>query len=204
MALRLAFTISAIAGGFAKAMEDAQRPIAKAATAAVADAAGIAKRDGRQDIAAAGLSRKWQNALRTKVYPPQGVSMRPAAIVYHRIPYAAVFEEGAVIRGRPLLWLPTEHVPLRSGGRRMSPAQYARSIGPLVGIVSRSGTPLLVAKHRAKGMRRRPGAGSAEPRKPLYVGVPVTVIGKRFDIAGVVARASGRLPELYVKHFEAD
>ncbi len=36
MALRLAFTISAIAGGFAKAMEDAQRPIAKAATAAVA------------------------------------------------------------------------------------------------------------------------------------------------------------------------
>ena len=204
MALRLAFTISAIAGGFAKAMEDAQRPIAKAATAAVSDAAGIAKRDGRQDIAAAGLSRKWQNALRTKVFPSQGVSMRPAAIIYHRIPYAAVFEEGAIIRGRPLLWLPTEHVPLRSGGHRMTPAQYARSIGPLVGIVSRFGTPLLVPKHRAKGTRRRPGTGSVDQRKPLYIGVPVAVIGKRFDIAGVVARAAERLPELYVKHFEAD
>ena len=151
MALRLAFTVSAIAGGFAKAMEDAQRPIAKAATAAVGDAAAIAKRDGRRDIAAAGLSRKWQNALRSKLFPPQGVSMRPAAIVYHRIPYASVFEEGAVIRGRPLLWLPTEHVPLRSGGRRMTPAQYARSIGPLVGIVSRSGTPLLVAEAPRQG-----------------------------------------------------
>jgi hypothetical protein len=204
MAPRLAFTLAAIAGGFAKAMEDAQRPIAKAATAAVGDAAAIAKRDGRRDIAAGGLSRKWQNALRTKIFPPQGVSMRPAAIVYHRIPYAAVFEEGAVIRGRPFLWLPTEHVPLRSGGRRMTPAQYARSIGPLVAIMSRSGTPLLVPKHRAKGSRRRPGSGSGDPRKPLYVGVPVAVIGKRFDIAGVVARAAERLPDLYVKHFEAD
>jgi hypothetical protein len=63
---------------------------------------------------------------------------------------------------------------------------------------------LLVPKHRAKGQRRRSGAGSAELRKPLYVGVPVAVIAKRFDIAGVVARASERLPELYVKHFEAD
>lgn len=202
--MRLSIKFAAIAGGFAKTIEDAQRPIAKAATAAVADAAGIAKRDGRRDIAAAGLSRKWQNALRTKLFPPQGVSMRPAAIVYHGIPYAAVFEDGAVIRGRPYLWLPTDQVPLRSGGRRITPAQYARSVGPLVAVGSRSGAPLLIAKYHRKGSRRRTGTGPVEPRKPLYIGIPVAVLAKRFDIAGAVSRARDRLPDLYAKHFEAD
>ena len=204
MALGLHLTLSAIAGGFAEAMDEAQKPIARAATAAVAEAADIAQREGRRDIGAAGFSKKWQNALRSKVYPLRGVSMRPAAIVYHKVPYAAVFEEGAVIRGKPYMWLPLASVPMRSGGRRMTPSQYVRSVGPLVSIVSRSGTPMLLAKYRAKGGRRRSGGGTRDQRKPLYVGVAIAFIDKRFDIAGVVARASERLPALYEKHFEAD
>ena len=94
MSQRLALTVSAIAGGFAKAMEDAQRPIAKAATAAIREAGDIAKRNGRASIAAAGFSQKWQNALRVNIYPPQGDSLRPAAFVYHKIRYAGVFEDG--------------------------------------------------------------------------------------------------------------
>jgi hypothetical protein len=73
MALRLAFTVSTIACGFAKVIEDAQRPIAKAANAAVSDAAAIAKRDGPGQIVAAGLSRRRQNALRTKIFPPRTI-----------------------------------------------------------------------------------------------------------------------------------
>jgi hypothetical protein len=38
-------------------------------------------------------------ALRVNIYPPQGDSMRPAAFIYHKIRYAGVFEEGAVISG---------------------------------------------------------------------------------------------------------
>jgi len=63
---------------------------------------------GDAGIAAGGLSRKWQNALRVNIYPPQGDSMHPAAFVYHKIRYAGVFEDGAVIGGQPLLWLPLE------------------------------------------------------------------------------------------------
>ena len=38
--------------------------------------------------------------------------MRPAAFIFDKIRYAGVFEEGAVIRGQPFLWLPLAGVPL--------------------------------------------------------------------------------------------
>jgi hypothetical protein len=63
MSVRLAF--SDVAKSFVDAItREIQRPIAKAATAAVREAGEIAKRDGRASVAAAGFSRKWQNALR--------------------------------------------------------------------------------------------------------------------------------------------
>src|SRR4051812_18715685 len=120
----------------------------------VRDAGEIAKRDGRASIAASGFSRKWQNALRVNIYPPQGDTMRPAAFIYHKIRYAGVFEEGAVIGGQPLLWLPLSTVPLRRG-RPMTPSQYARSIGPLVSIQRPGGPPLLFPKYRSPRGRRR-------------------------------------------------
>src|SRR3954470_15419731 len=110
------FTLSDVAQGFVETIvKEIQRPIAKAATAAVREAGDIAKRNGRANIAAAGFSRKWQNALRVNVYPQHGDSLRPAAFIYHKIRYAGVFEEGAVIRGQPLLWLPLPTVPIRRG-----------------------------------------------------------------------------------------
>jgi Family of unknown function (DUF6441) len=130
--MNLRFALSEVTSGFIDTVaKELQRPMAKAATAASRETGEIAKRNGRASIAAAGFSRKWQNALRVNIYPPQGDSMRPAAFIFHKIRYAGVFEEGAVIGGRPLLWLPLPSVPLRRG-RPMAPSQYARSVGPLV------------------------------------------------------------------------
>src|SRR5947207_10708332 len=99
MSLRFAF--SDVAKAFVDTIvKEMQRPIAKAATAAIREAGEIAKRDGRASIAAAGFSRKWQNALRVNIYPPRGDSMRPAAFIFDKIRYAGVFEEGAVISGQ--------------------------------------------------------------------------------------------------------
>src|ERR1700745_2725921 len=99
------FAVSDVAKSFAESIVGSlQRPLAKAATAALRDAGEIAKSNGRASIAAAGFSRKWQNALRVNIYPPQGDSLRPAAFIFHKIRYAGVFEEGAVIGGQPLLW----------------------------------------------------------------------------------------------------
>ena len=197
MSLRIA--LSDAATSFVKTVvKEMQRPIAKAATAAIREAGEIAKRDGRASIAAAGFSRKWQNALRVNFYPPQGDSMRLAAFIFHKIRYAGVFEEGAVISGQPLLWLPLPNVPLRRG-RPMTPSQYARSIGPLVSVQRPGGPPLLFPKPRSGRGRRRRAAVGAE-RKPLYVGLSSVAISKRFNIKGAAQNAAAQLPSLFAKH----
>jgi hypothetical protein len=85
----------------------------------------IAKRDGRASIAAGGFGPKWQNALRANVYPRGGDSIRAAAVIYHKVPYAIAFEEGAIIQGKPLLWLPLPTVPIGRGGRPIQPRSSA-------------------------------------------------------------------------------
>lgn len=200
--MSLRFSFSDVARGFVETIvKEMERPIAKAATAAVREAGEIAKRNGRASVAAGGLSRKWQNALRVKIYPPQGDSIRPAAFIYHKIQYAGVFEDGAVIRGQPLLWLPLPGVPIRRG-HPMTAAQYARSVGPLVSVERPGRPPLLFAKPRAGRRGRRAGAGAE--RKPLYVGLSSVAIHKRFDIKGAVQKAAAQLPQLYAKNLRAD
>ena len=196
------FSLTDVAKGFVDVIaRELQKPIAKAATAAMKDAGDVAKRTGRSSIASAGFSRKWQNALRVNIYPAQGDSMRPAAFIFHKIRYAGVFEEGAVIRGQPLLWLPLGNVPVRRG-RPMTPSQYVRSVGPLVSVQRPGSPPLLFAKYRAKRSRRR--AADSLGRKPLYIGISSATIAKRFDIKGAARQAAAQLPSLYAKHLRTD
>ena len=183
MSLRL--TLSAVAGGFFRALTEGEKPIAKAATAAVREAAELAKAGGRASIAAAGFSRKWQNALRANVYPRGRDSMRAAALIYHKVPYAEVFEHGAVIHGKPLLWLPLPNAPFGSGGRRIPPSKFRQQIGSPLYTIRRPGKPpMLGANVRMTGARagkaislallrrgRNPGGRGTVQLVPLYVGV---------------------------------
>ena len=199
MAIR--FSLSDVAKEFTDAVVNGiQTPLAQAATAAVREAGEIAKSNGRASIAAAGFSRKWQNALRVNIYPPQGDSLRPAAFIFHKIRYAGVFEDGAVIGGQPFLWLPLPTVPLRRG-RPMTPAQYVKSIGPLVSVQRPGRAPLLFPKYRPA--RRRRGRMSSKERKPLYVGLSSVAIAKRFNIKGAAQNAAAQLPSLFEKHLRS-
>ena len=98
-------------GEFSAAQLIAEQKIAKASTGAVREAADLAKAAGRRAIAAAGFSSRWQNALRAKVYPQTGYSIDAAAYIWHKIPYAGIFETGGTIAGHPLLWLPIGNAP---------------------------------------------------------------------------------------------
>jgi hypothetical protein len=212
MSLRL--TYLALRGEFAAELQKIEQPIAKSATAAVREAAELAKAEGRGSIAAAGFSRKWQNALRANLYPPNRDSMRPAALIYHKVPYAVVFEEGAVIRGKPLLWLPLPNAPMGAGGRRIPASKFRQQIGSPLYTIQRPGKPPLLGANvrmtRARagkaislGLLRRgrnPGGKGTVGLVPLYVGVEVANIGKRFAILDAIRRAAARLPELYLKY----
>jgi hypothetical protein len=213
MSVRL--TLSAVAGGFFRALIEGEKPMAKAATSAIREAAELAKAGGRASIAAAGFSRKWQNALRANVYPRGRDSMRAAALVYHKIPYAQVFEDGAIIHGKPYLWLPLPNAPFGAGGKRIPASKFRAQTGSPLYTMRRPGKPPMLGAHvRMTGARagkaislsllrrgRNPGGRGTVRLVPLYVGVDAVAIRKRFAIIDAVRQAAARLPELYLKHF---
>jgi hypothetical protein len=216
MSVRL--TLSAVAGGFFRALTEGEKPMARAATSAVREASELAKAEGRASIAAAGFSRKWQNALQAKVYPQGRDSMRAAALIYHKVPYAEVFEQGAVIHGKPYLWLPLPNAPFGSGGKRIPPSKFRELVGSPLYTIRRPGKPLMLgANVRMTNARagksislsllrrgRNPGGRGTVQLVPLYVGIDAANITKRFAIIDAIERAAARLPELYLKHFRND
>ena len=211
---------SAITGQYQTYIEELHKRIATAATNAMKEAGATVKAEGRAAIAAAGFSKKWQNAFRVNLYPDRGntISVTPAALAFHKIPYADVFETGATITGSPLLWLPLPNVPTwvsgTMGGRvHMSPAAYIRSIGPLH-LILRPGKPPLLAGYMAGGgiitvaklkAGNRPGRpGGPTPKLvsvPLFFGLDQVSLRQRFNLRAVFAKAEASLGRLYVKNF---
>lgn len=170
------FSFSARETAFKDALEKIAREIEAAEQAALQDAAAEAVKEGRANIAQAGFSRRWQDALTSRFYPNPGKD--PAAIIYHRIRFAGVFERGITISGRPLLWLPIEQ-NLPAGVH--SPRQYGRK---LVSVNVAGKPPLLFdAANRLRG--------------PLFFGTPAATIRKRFDLYRIFAEVMARMQDFY-------
>jgi hypothetical protein len=201
-------------GEFDKAIRAITHPIATAATAAISDAGNQVKLKGRARIAAAGFSKKWQNALRVNIFPQRGVSVDAAAWVFHKIPYAGVFEEGAKISGKPMLWIPFPNVATRIGGQKMTPRLFVQRIGPLHSIKSHGKPPILAsyisagadtkklttAKLRA-GVRRKNSKGSKAVKSvPVFFGVSTVTLRARFGLQEVFREARQALKGFYDTH----
>lgn len=197
-------------GSFEAAFRAPYADMAVAAQGAIAAAGEIVKSQGRADIAAAGLGAGFVKALRVDIYPRGRNSLNATAHIYHKIPYAGVFEEGATIRGRPRLWIALPSTPQRYGRKPMTPELFARSIGPLAFVKRPGKRPLLVAKAK-KGKnttkislaRFRSGGRGEGPfvSVPVFVGLDSVSIRKRLNISGIVRSARDRLPQLYAALF---
>ncbi len=179
-------------GEIDRALRELQEPIAAAATGAVADAGEAAVLEGRVSIASAGFSSKWQGLLGSKVYPQGRNSMRPAAHITHKIPYAGIFEDGGKIDGP--VYLPIgDNVPKASTGRRLTPKQFIAQGGELHSVKGR-GKPLLVGRlSKAKG----------EKFIPMFHGLDAVTMGKKFRIKEAVQRAAARLGEFYLNRIRS-
>jgi hypothetical protein len=152
--------------------------VGKAASAAIRQCGEIAISNGRANIASAGFSDRWQNALEASV------SSR-SVFVHHTIPYSDIFETGGVIRGSPLLWIPLSTTPKTIDGKKTTPQLWVQRYGQLV-LGKRGTKPFLFGK--------LPGSTRSTP---IFVGVDSVTIGKKFDIEGVCRRAADELPALY-------
>lgn len=213
---------AATTGQWAAAMGALQYPIASAATGAMRQTVGRALVDGRAAIRGAGFSVKWQNALRGKTYPLNGVSMGPAGYLYHKISYSQVFEDGARIAGSPYLWLPLTGVPARIGAKAMTPRNFVALIGPLHSISVAGKAPMLAAyvqagarlgkltigKLRAGsalgrlGVKSRRGGfgGKGVVSVPIFLGVSAVQLRARFSVRTVALRASRGLAAAYLQN----
>lgn len=211
------FTWDIVDGEFAEKFADLKKPIAQAAMEAMVEVRDTVKAQGRAAIAAAGFSKKWQNALRADYYPggPKAhprPSTHPAVFVHHNIQYADVFEEGATIHGNPMVWVPLQGTPVSAGGKRLTPARMEQNGIKLVSFMSSDGLPLLgtpirtsaknasisASKLSYQTLRRGlGGTGKATKLQPLFFGISSVKLRKRFSIREICAKVAATIPSLY-------
>jgi hypothetical protein len=130
---------------------------------------------GRANIAAGGnfSSARWQQGFQAKVsYRTRSdINIR----VTHSVFYWRVFEEGAVIHGQPLLWIPLSFSEAGQRGVR------ARDFGaPLFRVDRKSGAPLLMSDSG-----------------PQYFGKESVTIPRKWNLRGIVRAVARRMNTFY-------
>jgi hypothetical protein len=183
--MALKFTVKADPLGLYQLLRDKQRPVATAAVAALREAADDAVEEGRANIAGAGrFGNKWQAGLKRRIVGAREggePSLQAKAIIFHSFGgLAGVFEHGATVQGKPLLWIPTT-----PGGPPAS-----RSGKKLVSATVRGHPMLFDANDKDRN------------RKPLYIGVPSVRIPKKWRITEIVEEHAARIGELFLQHFK--
>lgn len=205
-------------GLWAEFARQTQARMARAVTLTMQDVAQDVKTGVRSAIASGGLSRKHQNAFRTKVFPRQGDSMSAAVWGASNIDYENIFQRGGTIRpvSRRWLWVPTKQAPPKIGGKHTTIKSYLQSVGPLQFIKRPGHPPVMVAKvtrrmSSTKGFSvsslRRGSAAHAQGKKtqlvPIFVGLTSVTIRRRFNVDPVYEAARSSLPSKYASHMEA-
>lgn len=137
------------------------------------EAAAEIEAEGRANIRAGGNfgSARWQDGFRAKVSFKSQADL--TIRVTHAVPYWVVFEEGRVIRGKPLLWIPMKFGD--SGGVR------AREYHGKLFRVNREGrNPLLVSDTGVQ-----------------YVGVTSVKIPRKWHLRDIVKRIARSMRDKY-------
>lgn len=215
--MTLKITLAAASGTLPEYMEQQHGRVARAATATMTNVKDKIVNGGRASIAAAGFSARMQNSLRGRVFPRSGYSIDAAAWVWHRAPWAVLFEDGGKIVGSPYLWLPLPSARPRLGSKKMSPSLLASKGVELVSITGRSNKPLLGATVRLRRTQlTNPKPSLAQLRRgkdgvkgrlytiPLFHGIKSVSVGKKIDIRGVAAKVSREIPSLFASHFSKE
>jgi len=157
-----------------------QGPAVNAAVLALRETAGNAVAEGRRNIAAAGhFGSNWQRDLQFRM---NGQGVKTIATVFHRSALAGIFESGATIAGKPLIWIPTTPgaPPIKRSGKRLTFA-------------------IVRGNHLAFDADDRD-----RHRRPLYIGVPTVRVRKLWRITEIVREQVARFSDVFHKYFRSD
>lgn len=164
---------------------------------------------------AAGLGEKLANAWRGETYPKATNSLEPASYVWTKAAkIIGAFAQGATITptdGRRYLAIPTEHVPLKGRGRRMTPVEVEAAFNQDLIVRKGKGGRLLAfvdvipAKNK-RGFRPvtkgRVRQGRTSKLVLMFILVRSVQLGKRIDPDAVAERWAGRFDELVQANWE--
>lgn len=159
----------------AAALELQKQRIYRAINTATNKLSGSILKLGRADISSAGkFGARWTTGLTTTVTgegPVRVVTLREA------VPYWRVFQYGAIIKGKPLLWIPLSFAGIPPGTR-------ARDFHGRLFRVDRKGggAPLLL---------------SADDKKPKYFGIESVRIPKKFHLVEIARAEANTFGALY-------
>lgn len=158
-----------------------QKRIAKTSKKTMQDASKEILRKGRADMKRGGNfgSSRWQSGLKA---PVRLLTSGFRVDVFHKVPYFHVFEYGAVIKGKPLLWIPLSFA-------RDAKGVMARDFPGGLFRVDRSGSkaPLLL---------------SIADGEPKYFGKESVKIPQKFHIREIARKVANKLRQIYSKNFK--
>lgn len=179
---------------------------------AMGDAGDGLLQDLREDVRRSGLGARLSNTWRLNLYPERGrPSLDPAAFIFSKAPKLIdVYMRGAVIvpvNGQRRLAIPTNNVPMKGRGRRMTPLDVETSFNQdLILRPATRGDAILafvnaVAAKTKKGWRPPTKGRAVQGRERrlvlMFVLVrQVTVHGRLEPVEQAAQRWADRLPEL--------
>lgn len=135
---------------------------------------------GRADIASAGrFGSRWMKGLHADVTEGGG-NIRIA--VTHEVPYWRVFEKGATIHGKPMLWIP---LSFAADAQRVWARDYP---GGLFRVERAGKAPLLLSR---------------ESKEPKYFGKESVTIPKKFHLEEIARKAAQQIGDLFKRIFAA-
>lgn len=173
--VRLYFTDDRLGERFHRGTQRLRADILRATRAAAERVSEEILRQGRANIAGAGnFGPRWTSGLRvTKTEGGGNIRLE----ITHDVPYFMVHQRGAVIKGRPLLWIPLSFASDAKG-------VYARDYPGGLFRVDRlsGGAPLLLS--RATG-------------EPKYSGHAQVRIPKRFRVIEIARNVMNKFREYY-------
>lgn len=153
----------------------------KAMTAAMNMAASMIKQRGDADIASAGnFGTRWTNGLQVNVEGGGALGKMRIVLTLDQ-PGAKIFEEGGVIKGKPMLW-----IPLSFSDAVGTPASEYN--GGLFSVTRRSGAPLLF---------------SIADKQPKYFGIEQVTIPKKFHLNEIQRSVMANFRQIFDNEFKA-
>ena len=180
--LRFKFDGDSMGRAFHAKMAGKATRVNRAVATAAKEAKQIILAEGAADIKRGGnFGERWIKSLTVDIEKTGAKKNKVTLHVYHKIPYADVFEFGATIFGRPLLWIPLSWTGIKTRAR-----DWGRSHGGLFRVDRKGLNPLLL---------------SIRDRQPKYVGVRSVRLRKRFHLRAIIRRVSRRMGTLYRKAY---